>query len=229
MAIFRVDDNLKAYLVKGIPAELEDEFIAANSTGKIRFVKVSQFPPCEVEEWIFDPQSNEIKVDITNAIPKLRERRKKQLSQLTDNYIFSKLKEHDESLDDIATELKRLEAYIVYQLSKVKDPKKPVNFTLVDLDLLAAKYIANEISLQDIEATIDKLNITDEAKANIKAKLPRIVELINFTEWKERIWELENQLEDLLEKLDDLDKIRNFLADNQVLSKYDEISKKFGV
>jgi hypothetical protein len=59
MAVFRVVDG-KAFLVKSIPPEKEEEFLKLNPKG---FVRVETYPPCRFETWRYNPETGEIEID----------------------------------------------------------------------------------------------------------------------------------------------------------------------
>jgi len=89
MAIFRIDENNNAYLVKSVRKEDEDLFIRVNSRGKLKYIKVEKFPPCKFETWKYNPNTKEIEIDKERFTIKAR----KVFSEKLKNLEFQRLQQ----------------------------------------------------------------------------------------------------------------------------------------
>ena len=167
-------------------------------------------------------------VDNECVTTKLKNKLLQELNNITQKYIDDVFKALDEDMSDIATELDRLKSYIKYWLVKGKiDENAEINFTIDDLYLLAARFIAGEITLDQIYTAIDSLQLINEAKQNIKSKIPRIAEIVKLIELKEKIWDTESIIESQLQQLADLDSILNYNIQDNCLPQYIQLTKTF--
>ena len=167
-------------------------------------------------------------VDNECVTTKLKNKLLQELNIVTQKYIDDIFRALDEDMSDIATELDRLKSYIKYWLVKGKiDENAEINFTIDDLYLLAARFIAGEITLDQIYSAIDNLQLTDEAKQNIKSKIPRIAEIVKLIELKEKIWDTESIIESQLQQLADLKSILSYNIQDNCLPQYIQLTKTF--
>jgi len=131
---------------------------------------------------------------------KLLRERKRQVSKATDRYINQKLDEIDEDLSDLATEMANIEARLLIFIQDVSSDeiKRKVGLFVI------GKFTEEE-AIKELKAK----RLTEEQIEVVLDLLSRAVEIAKIINWKEKVWEEEEHLENKLEKknLEELEKL----------------------
>ena len=147
----------------------------------------------------------ELGFSFTYDIPEAKDLAKQEISSFTDSYIKQKLKEIDEDLADITSEIQVIEGRILYLAAK-----ENVSITTDEVKQKIALFVTGSYTEQDAINDLKEKGLSDETIQKILPLLQRGVEIASILNWKEEIWakeaELESQIDNMaLEQLLQLD------------------------
>ena len=165
MAVFRVVDG-KAFLVKSIPPEKEEEFLKLNPKG---FARVETYPPCRFETWRYNPETGEIEIDqerfVEQAVKVFSEELKRKefqrLQEVLSDYGYKDLGDvqywHSQNPDDHEPK-ELLEWYSAYDDAIWEEIDSLNGKTFEELK----DYNPKEVELRIFEQTAEKLPKEEE-------------------------------------------------------------------
>ena len=122
-------------------------------------------------------------LEVTDENGELKKYKKKEVSRKTDSYINQKLQEIDEDLADLVSEKSWLEGVFA---SKDISPEQVRNETVLVI-----------LGKKTIDQAITDLSIPE----NLKSDFERAVEIARIIAWKERIWRVEEKLEEQIDSM----------------------------
>jgi len=121
----------------------------------------------------------------------------------TSRYIDLQLNRIQEDLSDIATEEPDIKSRIIRILKS-----KKINLSTDDIIYKITQYILGEIADEQVQKELDSYKqLTPEDKVKILNLLKRAVEIAKIIEWKEKIWDIEEQLESQIDQIDSIEKL----------------------
>jgi len=126
------------------------------------------------------------------------------LTLTTNQFIANKLNQLDEDLADITSEAQVLEGRILYIAAKYG-----VQITTDQVKQKLALYVANKYSADDVYNDLKQAGFGDDAINELMPLLNRAAFIAKLLNWKEEIWQKEEELEKQIEQmsLDDLLKL----------------------
>ena len=130
----------------------------------------------------------------TYDIPEAKDLAKQEISSFTDFYVNQKLKEIDEDLADITSEIQVIEGRILYLAAKENVP-----ITTDEIRQKIALFIAGSYTQDDAINELKEKGLSDETIQKILPLLARGVEIAKILNWKEEIWAKEGELEDQID------------------------------
>jgi len=133
---------------------------------------------------------NELKIDTDKVLISLKRTLKDMISNFTDRYINTKLKELDEDLADLATEIADIETRLLILIpnSSSDEIKKKVGLFIL------GQY-TQEQAIQELQSK----GLNEEQINGVLQQLARAVEIAKIVNWKETIWKKEEELEKEIE------------------------------
>ena len=164
MAILRIIDDVngKAVLIKSIPEDKEDEFLALNPNG---FIKVDNLPECESGHYIVNPDGS-IEVDTEEELNYLKNKVINELSNFTRDWILSQ-----------------------YPYDKQQADNHQAEYYGAAVILVREQLIATGVDLPHLTTT-DVYNIVAKAVNDIKEKVTTISDFVSqFPEQEQFYWE----------------------------------------
>jgi len=188
--IIRINPNNTVVIVKAVPPEQEKEFIKVNGT-KI-FRKVDKLPPSRYSSYIWNPKTEQVEIDVDRE----KTLTKRDISKSTDSYIQQKLAELDEDLADITSEAQVIEGRILYIAAK-----EGISITTDEVKQKIALFIAGSYTQDDAVDDLKEKGLSDEAVQSILPLLARAVEIAKMLNWKEEIWQKEEELESQVDSM----------------------------
>ena len=133
---------------------------------------------------------NELKIDTDKVLISLKRTLKDMISNFTDRYINTKLKELDEDLADLATEIADIETRLLILIpnSSSDEIKKKVGL-----------FILGQYNQEQAIQELQQKGLNEEQINGVLQLLARAVEIAKIVNWKETIWKKEEELEKEIE------------------------------
>jgi len=188
----------------------------------IKVIKLEKFIYENIEPYYIDEQGNKI-WNIPQDINKLKNAFKDTLDWLTTRYIVEELEKIQEELSDIATEETNIRGRIIRILRK-----NGINLTTDEIIYKITQYLEGKITDEQVQKELEKYKqLKPEDKIKILNLLKRAVEIAKIIEWKEKIWEIEEQLESQIDQIDNIDELLKLDLRKLVKEKYPSIETIF--
>jgi hypothetical protein len=151
MDIFRILENNKAIKLD-LAEDQEDEFLKLNKSSKLKFIQVDQYPESEFDDvYIYDPESNTIRIDEQLELQKLKDKFIDELKQDVTSYIYEYYPPEKQKADD-----KQKDYYGTALMILKQKKKQPL--TTTEIYLQVATYVnqilAGEAKLSEILETL---------------------------------------------------------------------------
>jgi len=198
MAVFRVLPNGKAFLVKSIRPEEEEEFLKLNSKG---FIQVKTYPKSRYDCYRYNFETKQIEIDQECELQKHRETQIRELNQKTKAYIERTLKEldwgdsYEEALSELQNSALDSETRILYFLKP-----KIADITLTQIREKVALYLAGAYTPQDLQKDLKEKGFTEEEIEKFLPLFAEAAEVASLIYWTEEVWKHEEKLEEQIQK-----------------------------
>jgi hypothetical protein len=140
-------------------------------------------------------------------------RMKRQVSKATERYISTRLEEIDEDLSDLATEIANIEARLLLAIPDISSD---------EVKKKTALFMLGEYTEEQAIKELQDKGLNEEQIKGVLDLLARAVEIAKIIAWKEKIWEMEEHLEEKLEKRT-LDELENLKVEEFIEEAYKEI------
>jgi len=171
-----------------------------------------------------DPEQGQYLEDLgVDIISITKEHLKKELDKLSTRYINEQLEKIREDLSDIATEETNIRGRIIRILRK-----NGIDSTTDEIIYKITQYLEGEITDEQVQKELEKYKqLKPEDKIKILNLLKRAVEIAKIIEWKEKIWEIEEQLESQIDQIDNIDELLKLDLKKLIKEKYPSIETIF--
>ena len=168
----------------------------------LKIIKIGKFIYENIEPYHIDGQGNKVWT-IPQDINKLKDAFKDTLDWLTTRYINEQLEKIQEDLSDIATEESSIKLQIIDILYE-----RGIDITTDKVLYKISLYLKGKLTEEDAKKELDSYEqLTPEDKVRILNLLRRAVEIAKIIKWKEKIWNIEEQLESQIDQIDSIEKL----------------------
>jgi hypothetical protein len=99
--IIKLDFENNKAIKLDLAEDQEDEFLKLNKSSKLKFIQVDQYPESEFDDvYIYDPESNTIRIDEQLELQKLKDKFIDELKQDVTSYIYEYYPPEKQKADD---------------------------------------------------------------------------------------------------------------------------------
>jgi len=213
MAVFRISPDGKAFLVKSIQPEEEEEFIKLNSKC---FIRVKTYPKSRYDCYKYNFEKKQIEIDQECELQKHRETQIKELNQKTKAHIEKTLKEldwgdsYEEALSELQNSALDSETRILYFLKP-----KIADITLTQIREKVALYLAEQYTTEDLQKELKEKGFTQEEIEKFLPLFAEAAEVASLIYWTEEIWKHEEKLEEEIQKAESVEEIDQLMGSIQ--------------
>jgi len=205
MAVFRVLEYGKAFLVKSITPEQEEEFIRLNPKG---FIRVETYPQSRYDCYRYNSETKAIEIDQECELQKHKEAQIAKLNQRTKEYIAKILKDldwgntYEEALSELQNSALNAETRILYFLRP-----KVADITLTQIREKIALYLARQYTTEDLQKELEEKGFTQEEIEKFLPLFAEAAEVASLIYWTEEVWKYEEELEEAIQKAESVEEI----------------------
>jgi len=204
MAVFRVLENGKAFLVKLRPEE-EEEFIRLNSKG---FVRVDTYPQSRYDCYKYNSETAAIEIDQECELQKDKKVQIAELNRKTKDFITRTLKNldwgdtYEEALSELQNSALDTETRILYFLKP-----KVTDITLTQIREKLTLYLAGQYTTEDLQKELEEKGFTQEEIEKFLPLFAEAAEVASLIYWTEEVWKKEEELEEAIQKAASIEEI----------------------
>ena len=213
MAVFRVLENGKAFLVKSIRPEEEEEFIKLNQRG---FIRVETYPQSRYDCYKYNSETTAIEIDQQCELIKHKEAQIAELNRRTKDYIAKTLKSldwgdtYEEALSELQNSALDTETRILYFLKP-----KIADITLTQIREKVTFYLAGQYTTEDLQKELEEKDFTQKEIEKFLPLFAEAAEVASLIFWTEEVWKKEEELEEAIQKTGSIDEINQLMSSIQ--------------